>query len=44
MPVSKPADLPQGGGGRWPHTGEGFRSARWGDHIERLASGAAGSA
>lgn len=31
MPVSKPTDLPPGGGGRWPHTGEGFRSARWGD-------------
>ena len=31
MPVSKPAELPEGGGGRWPHTGEGFRSARWGD-------------
>ena len=24
-------DLPSGGGERWPHTGEGFRSARWGD-------------
>ena len=31
MPVSKPADLPRGGGGRWPHTGDGFRSVRWGD-------------
>ena len=31
MPVSRPADLPPGGGGRWPHTGEGFRSTRWGD-------------
>ena len=31
MPVRKPADLAKGGGGRWPHTGEGFRSERWGD-------------
>lgn len=29
MPVSKPSDLPVGGGGRWPVTG--FRSAQWGD-------------
>ena len=29
MPVSKPNDLPENGGGRWPHTG--FRSVRWGD-------------
>ncbi len=29
MPVMKPTDLPQNGGGRWPHTG--FRSVRWGD-------------
>jgi hypothetical protein len=29
MPVSKPADLPADGGGRWP--GLGFRSVRWGD-------------
>jgi hypothetical protein len=29
MPVSKPKDLPQNGGGRWPNTG--FRSAQWGD-------------
>ena len=31
MPVSKPADLPRGGDGRWPTIGHGFRSARWGD-------------
>jgi hypothetical protein len=31
MPVSKLADLPVGGGGRWPLCGVGFRSARWGD-------------
>lgn len=31
MPVSKPADLPEGGGGRWPHLAAGFRSATWGD-------------
>lgn len=31
MPVSKPADLPVGGGGRWPLCGVGFRSAQWGD-------------
>ena len=31
MPVSKPEDLPVGGGGRWPLCGAGFRSARWGD-------------
>lgn len=31
MPVSRPADLPVGGGGRWPLCGSGFRSARWGD-------------
>ena len=32
MPVSKPQDLPQGGGGRWPLCGEGgFRSVQWGD-------------
>jgi hypothetical protein len=29
MPVSKPRDLPENGGGRWPHTG--FRSTQWGD-------------
>ena len=29
MPVSKPNQLPENGGGRWPHTG--FRSVRWGD-------------
>ena len=29
MPVSKPEDLPQYGGGRWPHAP--FRSVRWGD-------------
>jgi hypothetical protein len=31
MPVSKPSDLPKGGGGRWPLCGVGFRSAHWGD-------------
>ena len=31
MPVSRPTDLPEGGGGRWPLCGAGFRSARWGD-------------
>ena len=31
MPVSRPADLPVGGGGRWPLCGSGFRSAQWGD-------------
>jgi hypothetical protein len=32
MPVSKLADLPEGGGGRWPLCGQGgFRSAHWGD-------------
>jgi hypothetical protein len=31
MPVSKPADLPAGGGGRWPHLAGGWRSATWGD-------------
>lgn len=32
MPVSKPSDLPKGGGGRWPLCGEGgFRSEQWGD-------------
>jgi hypothetical protein len=31
MPVSKPADLPVGGGGRWPLCGSGFKSAQWGD-------------
>jgi hypothetical protein len=31
MPVSKPADLPIGGGGRWPLCGAGFRSEQWGD-------------
>ena len=31
MPVSRPADLPVGGGGRWPICGSGFRSAQWGD-------------
>jgi hypothetical protein len=29
MPVMKPQELPENGGGRWPHTG--FRSVRWGD-------------
>ena len=31
MPVSKPADLPAGGDGRWPLCAQGFRSAQWGD-------------
>jgi hypothetical protein len=31
MPVSKPQDLPRGGGGRWPLCGVGFQSAQWGD-------------
>lgn len=31
MPVSKPADLPKGGDGRWPLCGHGFSSVRWGD-------------
>jgi hypothetical protein len=31
MPVSKPSELPAGGGGRWPICGQGFRSAQWGD-------------
>lgn len=31
MPVSKLADLPAGGGGRWPLCGAGFRSVHWGD-------------
>ena len=31
MPVSKPSELPVGGGGRWPLCGVGFRSAHWGD-------------
>ncbi|WP_084692050.1 cupin domain-containing protein [Parafrankia elaeagni] len=31
MPVSKPSELPRGGGGRWPASGSGFRSAQWGD-------------
>jgi hypothetical protein len=29
MPVSHPEQLPDNGGGRWPHTG--FRSVQWGD-------------
>ena len=29
MPAMKPTELPQNGGGRWPHTP--FRSVRWGD-------------
>jgi hypothetical protein len=29
MPVSRPSELPENGGGRWPHTG--FRSVQWGD-------------
>ena len=31
MPVSKPADLPKGGDGRWPLCGHGLSSVRWGD-------------
>jgi hypothetical protein len=31
MPVSKPTDLPRGGGGRWPLCGVGFQSVQWGD-------------
>lgn len=31
MPVSKPSELPKGGGGRWPLCGAGFRSERWDD-------------
>jgi hypothetical protein len=31
MPVSKPSELPAGGGGRWPLCGRGFRSQQWGD-------------
>ncbi|CUU57025.1 hypothetical protein Ga0074812_11040 [Parafrankia irregularis] len=31
MPVSKPSELPKGGGGRWPASGVGFRSVQWGD-------------
>jgi hypothetical protein len=31
MPVSKPTELPAGGGGRWPLAASGFRSVRWGD-------------
>ena len=31
MPVSKPQDLPAGGGGRWPSAAESFRSVHWGD-------------
>ncbi len=32
MPVSKLADLPDGGGGRWPLCGQGgFKSVQWGD-------------
>ena len=31
MPVSKPTDLPAGGGDRWPLCGTGFRSEQWGD-------------
>jgi len=29
MPVSKVTELPENGGGRWPHTG--MRSVQWGD-------------
>lgn len=31
MPVSKPQNLPRGGGGRWPLCGAGFSSVQWGD-------------
>ncbi|WP_019926690.1 hypothetical protein [Nocardia sp. BMG111209] len=31
MPHAKPQDLPAAGGGRWPSTGEAFRSVQWGD-------------
>lgn len=31
MPVSRLADLPVGGDGRWPLCGSGFKSAQWGD-------------
>jgi hypothetical protein len=31
MPVSKPQDLPEGSGGRWPLCGYGFKSEQWGD-------------
>ncbi len=31
MPVCKPSELPEGGGGRWPSAGGAFRSAQWGD-------------
>jgi hypothetical protein len=31
VPVCKLTDLPQGGGGRWPLCGAGFRSVKWGD-------------
>lgn len=31
MPHAKPIDLPPAGGGRWPATGDGFRSVQWGD-------------
>ena len=31
VPVSKPRDIPQGSGGRWPLCGAGFNSVQWGD-------------
>lgn len=31
MLVSMPADLPLGGGGRWPLCGVGFQSVQWAD-------------
>jgi hypothetical protein len=31
MPHARPQDLPAGGGGRWPLSAQGFRSAQWGD-------------
>lgn len=31
MPHSRPEDLPNAGGGRWPATMDHFRSVHWGD-------------
>jgi hypothetical protein len=42
MPVSKPNELPAGGGGRWPLCGRGFRSVHWGDMEVGLTSCAPG--
>ncbi|HEY6531576.1 MAG TPA: hypothetical protein VIY72_04695 [Acidimicrobiales bacterium] len=36
--MSKPADLPPGGDGRWPHLAGGFRSAQWGDMVVALTT------